>query len=95
MLTMEERKKFQKLLEMISEDDQKGPDVSNRLRDPEGRFLPNPSESQEEESHLRSIRLVKVRGSYGTYLVKDWDSVIRAIGVFCTVGAVILMTYLF
>jgi hypothetical protein len=66
------------------------------LRDEQGRFLPNPSGSRiEEELPLRSIRLVKVKGSYGTYLVKDWESYIRLVGALCTVGAIIVLTIIF
>ena len=96
MLSIDEQQKLQKLLGMISEDIQKGPDVSNRLRDQEGKFLPNPSESQEEEEfRLRSIRLVKVRGSYGTYLVRDWETVERVVGFLLMLGSIIILSRIF
>jgi hypothetical protein len=75
MLTMEEQQKLKKLLELLY--DEKGErnssiDVSGRLRDEKGRFRPS-SDRQVEESKYesgREIKLVKVKGSYGTYLVK-------------------------
>lgn len=93
MLSMGEIQKFQKVLEILSEENQKdiqtGPDVTNRLRDEKGRFLPNELQSEtKEEYHLRSIRLVKVKGTYGTYLVKDWESVERALGAIGLIGLV-------
>jgi hypothetical protein len=56
-------------------------DVTNRLRDEKGKFLPNHESNPRllirEESPLESdesnkpIKLVKVKGSYGTYKIKE------------------------
>lgn len=103
MLTWEEEKKLQRLLAMMPEEGYHSPeiprtylDVSNRLRDQQGRFLPNESQSRiKEEYPSRSIRLVKVKDSYGTYLVKDQDSFERAIGAVCYVGIIAILAIIF
>lgn len=76
MLSIEEQIKLKRILEMISEDNQKvvpnHPSVSERLRDEKGRFLPNESPSRNKEEYpSRSIKVVKVKGTYGTYVVKE------------------------
>lgn len=92
MFNAEETQKLQRLLEVLSEDNQKDVqkqklDVSNRLRDERGRLLPHESKSETRvELPLRSIRLVKVKGTYGTYLVKDWESIERAAGAISLIG---------
>ncbi|MGM7723752.1 hypothetical protein [Metabacillus sp. Hm71] len=79
MLSIEERDQLKMLLEKIQ--GQQDPakkinlDVSDRQRDSQGRFLPKESQSEiKEESRSRSdrmIKVVKVKGSYNSYLVKD------------------------
>ena len=74
MISAEERTRLIKILERLNEEEivQKKIDVSDRLRDEQGRFLPNQSESEiKEELPLRSIKLVKVKGTYGTFKVKE------------------------
>jgi hypothetical protein len=98
MLTMTEQERLIRILELLKEEQSihKGLDVSVRQRDVQGRFLPNESASRNrEESPLRSIRLVRVKGSYGTYLVKDWESYIRAIGALCVTGVIVLLAIFF
>lgn len=95
MLNREEMRRFQKVLEILSEEDPGRLDVSNRLRDDEGKFLPNPSESEEEVYPTRSIRLVKVKGTYGTYDVKDWDMIGRVVGLFVMFGVIIILMAIF
>ncbi|MED3553982.1 hypothetical protein [Cytobacillus praedii] len=97
MLSVEEQRKLLRLLAMMSEEDQEAlktsPKVENRLRDQQGRFLPNESQLKtKEEYHLRSIRLVKVKGTYGTYLVKDWESIERAIGALAVISVIAILT---
>jgi hypothetical protein len=74
MLTVEEQQKLKKILELLNEKEVRNSsiDVSGRLRDEKGRFRPS-SDRQVEESKYetgREIKLIKVKGSYGTYLVK-------------------------
>ena len=82
-------------------------DATNRLRDQRGRFLPNQKFIQrsspiQEESELKSdnsvetikIRLVKIKGTYGTYLVKkrrftDEERVILYVVAALTILAII------
>jgi hypothetical protein len=98
MQAMTEQERLIRILELLKEDQSihKGLDISDRQRDVQGRFLPNESALRtREELSLRSIRLVRVKGSYGTYLVKDWESYIRAIGALCVTGAIVLLTIFF
>lgn len=74
MLTAKEKQKLKQILELLDEKEVKTIkiDVSGRLRDEKGRFR-SKSERQEEASKYassRKIKLVKVKGSYGTYLVQ-------------------------
>jgi hypothetical protein len=74
MLTMEEQQKLKRILELLDEKEVRTSkiDVSGRLRDEKGRFRPS-SDRQVEESKYesgREIKLVKVKGTYGTYRVK-------------------------
>ncbi|WP_342047979.1 hypothetical protein [Bacillus sp. OTU530] len=90
MLTINEWVKLKGILKYISDEKsvrQKlkrrifNIDVTNRLRDEKGRFLPNRESNLrsliKEESPLESdesdkpIKLVKVKGSYGTYKIKE------------------------
>ena len=86
MLTMNERVKLKGILKYINQEKlvrQKfnrrisNIDVTNRLRDEKGRFLPNHESNQRSsikgESQLESdkpIKLVKVKDSYGTSEIK-------------------------
>ena len=91
MLSMEEKVRVLRLLAELERVEQASSiDVANRNRDSQGRF----TSEEPEELRLRSIRLVKVRGSYGTYLVKDADELVRLYGVVCLVVTVGLLAVL-
>lgn len=83
MLTKEEREILTRLL---GEDPPK-----ERTRDALGRFA---EEEKPEPYALRSIRLVRVKESYNSFDVRDWESVARAVGVVCVVAAVLLIAIL-
>lgn len=80
MLTINEKKKLKKIAELLN-DQKSNPgrrkfniDITNRLRDKKGRFLPNHESSTRKESQLnldRPIKLMKVKDSYGTYVIKE------------------------
>lgn len=73
MLSIEERRQLLLLLEEEPSLKSVGPDVSNRERDEKGRFLPDQRERKPVESRyesVREIKLIKVKGTYGTYKVK-------------------------
>ncbi|UAT29486.1 hypothetical protein K7T73_12840 [Bacillus badius] len=74
MLTVEERRQLKSLLELLDQEEQKTNkrDVSNRSRSQDGRFLPESKMPVEDlpSSSARKIKLVKVKGSFGTYLVQ-------------------------
>src|SRR5690606_1658247 len=100
MLSMEEQAKLRKILSMISEDVPEkvsnGPNVSNRLRDQQGRFLPDKLKLRnKEELPLRSIKVVKVKGTYGTYLIKDRIFDESAFHMLITLGTIAILTILF
>ena len=98
MISMNERQRLIKILELLNEEEtvQKKIDVSNRLRDEQGRFRPNQSESKtKEELPLRSIKVVKVKGTYGTYLIKEPWLTEEAIGAILTVGIIALLVMIF
>ncbi|KIL71974.1 hypothetical protein [Bacillus badius] len=73
MLTIEERRQLKNLLELLNEEEEtvNNRDVSNRSRDEKGRFLPKEELVLEESpSHsARKIKLVKMKGTYGSYFV--------------------------
>jgi hypothetical protein len=81
MLTPHETEKLRMILELLKEDSmysRKQVDVSHRSRDERGRFLPNDFNKQGElllelsdDDPPRQFKLVKVEGTYGTYIVKE------------------------
>jgi hypothetical protein len=83
MLTPYETEKLRMILEILKEDSmyhRPQIDVSHRSRDERGRFLPNDFNKQgelllelsdDEDDIPRSFKLVKVEGTYGTYVVKE------------------------
>lgn len=77
MLTIKEREDLKMIMKMMSEGEslkkKRNIDVSYRTRDIRGRFQ---SESKKKEVfNLRSIRVKKVKGTYGTYKIKTkWFS---------------------
>ena len=90
MLTPHEEEKLRLLLSMLQERDYYSRpkiDVSNRLRDERGRFLPNDinlysfgkqgellldlDDVTYEDEPPREIKLVKVDGTYGTYRIEE------------------------
>jgi hypothetical protein len=83
MLTPHETEKLRMILEILTEDqdynNRSRIDVSHRSRDEKGRFLPNDFNKQEElllelsdkDVPPREFKLVKVEGTYGTYVVKE------------------------
>ncbi|USK33165.1 hypothetical protein LIT25_21915 [Bacillus sp. F19] len=77
MLTIEEKMILGEFLEQLQDHPNirsKEIDVSHRLRDEKGRFLPNESSEIKEELPLRSDRpkkMIKIEGSYNSYLIKD------------------------
>lgn len=84
-LTYNEERKLKQLIQLLTEEESiqaKHHMIDHyavcRERDEKGRFLPNQVDDQLEstarELELRSIKLVKVRGSYGSYVVKDVKS---------------------
>jgi hypothetical protein len=98
MLSLQEQEKLKRIMELLIDQPQEVKSnihVSNRLRDQEGRFLPNQSKSPEKDWSLRSIRVIKVKGSYGTYLIKDGDSFERLVGVICLLVAIAALTIIF
>lgn len=84
MLTKEEREILTRLL---AEEEP----TKERTRDALGRFA---EEEKPEPYALRSIRLVRVKESYNSFDVRDWESVARAVGVVCVVAAVLLIAIL-
>src|SRR5216117_77875 len=94
MISMNERQRLIKILELLNEEEtvQKKVVVSNRLRDEQGRFRPNQLESKtKEELPLRSIKVVKVKGTYGTYLIKERWLNNEEKGRLMALGAIILL----
>jgi hypothetical protein len=83
MLTPHETEKLRMILEILTQDqdynNRSRIDVSHRSRDERGRFLPNDFNKQEElllelsdeDVPPREFKLVKVEGTYGTYVVKE------------------------
>jgi hypothetical protein len=83
MLTPYETEKLRMILEILQEDSmyhRPQIDVSHRTRDERGRFLPNDFNKQgellldlsdDEDDLPRRYKLVKVEGTYGTYVVKE------------------------
>ena len=98
-MSMNERQRLIKILELLNEEEeieQRKIDVSDRLRDQQGRFLPSQSESKtKEELHSRSIKLVKVKGSYGTYVVKEHWLNEEEKGRLMALGVIILLAIIF
>jgi len=83
MLTKQEELKLRLIMELLKETEEKQPD--NRLRDERGRFA-----KEEEEYPYRSereIKVVKRRGTYGTYDVKDHEPYSTTDLLICTVVA--------
>lgn len=74
-----------RIQQMLEKPELEQRDVSERIRDEKGRFLPYESPIQ-EASPSRSIRVVRKRGTYGTYDVLDADAWIRTVGAICVVG---------
>jgi hypothetical protein len=82
MMTPHEVEKLRMILEILKEDSmyhRPQIDVSHRSRDERGRFLPNDFNKQEElllelsdeDVPPREFKLVKVEGTYGTFVVKE------------------------
>jgi hypothetical protein len=84
MMTPHEVEKLRMILEILKEDpnycNRPQIDVSHRARDERGRFLPNDFNKQgelllelsdDEDDNPRRFKLVKVKGTYGTYLVRE------------------------
>jgi hypothetical protein len=82
MMTPHEVEKLRMILEILKEDSmyhRPQIDVSHRSRDERGRFLPNYFNKQEElllelsdeDVPPREFKLVKVEGTYGTFVVKE------------------------
>ncbi|KIP21148.1 hypothetical protein JV16_01642 [Anoxybacillus ayderensis] len=111
MLTPQEEEKLRLLLNMLQERDYYSRpriDVSNRLRDEKGRFLPNDSdlysfgkqgellldldEVTYEDEPPREIKLVKVDGTYGTYRVEEKMKPSDVVVLVCFV-IVLIITY--
>lgn len=93
MLSLEEQEKLRKPLSMISEEVPKGSEVSNWLRDQQGKFLLNESKSEiREELPSRSIKVVKVKGTYGTYLIKERVFEMAAFHMLITIGTIAFIT---
>jgi hypothetical protein len=97
MLSVHEQDQLKKLLQIIETEETERKniqsDVSRRLRDEKGRFLPNELRLQtKEELPSKSDRLVKIeklKGSYNSYLIKDrWftDGEIDALIVLGIIG---------
>jgi hypothetical protein len=107
MLTPQEEERIRFLLETIYQDQlynrmyyRPRIDVSHRLRDEKGRFLPNDINQYtfgrqgellldlsdiDEDEPPREIKLVKVEGTYGTYIVKEKMKVSDVITLVCLV----------
>jgi hypothetical protein len=81
MMTPHEVEKLRMILEILKEDSmyhRPQIDVSHRSRDEKGRFLPNDFNKQGElllelsdDDFPREIKIVKIKGTYGTYEVKE------------------------
>lgn len=93
MLTLEERRQLALMLQedTISNTEKKRRSEEwERERDEKGRFLPKQKERKQVESRYescREIKLVKVKGSYGTFKVKtkmlstgEWTYLIFFVG---------------
>ncbi|WP_307440737.1 hypothetical protein [Bacillus sp. V2I10] len=100
MLTFEQQMKLKELLNQLQDHPNaksKEIDVSHRLRDEKGRFLPNESSEIKEElpSRLdRPRKVIKIQGSYNSYLIKDqWftDGEIDALIVFGILGVLAII----
>lgn len=94
MLTIEEQEKLKMILQLMDSSSAKKKvsrniDVSERTRDDQGRFA-----MEEEESpsgSVREIRVVKVKGTYGTYLVQTkstWQDKLYISIILCILFAI-------
>lgn len=112
MLTPHEEEKLRLLLSMLQEHSHNNMhrsriDVSNRLRDERGRFLPNDSDLYsfgkqgellldlsdiDEDEPPREIKLVKVDGTYGTYRIEEKMKPSDVVALVCFV-IVLLIAY--
>jgi hypothetical protein len=76
MLTLQEKQIIRALAQALQEEQRVNLAFHERLRDENGRFLPKdqleelPSELDEEYEE-RNFKLVKIKGSYGSYEVKE------------------------
>jgi hypothetical protein len=93
MTSIEERRQLLRIMDLLEEDTgtTSNIDVSNRSRDVKGRFLPERKKEESRSPSVRNIRLVKVRGSYGTFKVKTkWFSNEEKIHLYLVIGFIVL-----
>ncbi len=114
MLTPHEEEKLRLLLNMLQDHDYYNRmyrpqiDVSNRLRDERGRFLPNNADQYafgkqgellldlsdiDEDEPPREIKLVKVEGTYGTYRVEEKMKPSDVVALVCFVIILIIVYF--
>jgi hypothetical protein len=96
MMTIEERRQLQRLMELMKEEQEKTSniDVSNRQRDNKGRFAKEKVGESPSES-VREIKLVKIKGSYGSFFVQTQWLSDRDKDILAAVGVIVLMAILF
>jgi hypothetical protein len=80
------------MMDEIEQDDYRP--WEHRERDEQGRFLPDPYELQSEEPSTRLIRIVRQKGSYNSYDVKDGLGFIRMVGAISVVCIMVLMYFI-
>jgi hypothetical protein len=93
---MDQRKmrRMMAIMEMMDEMEDDYQPWENRLRDEQGRFLPDPEfEPLSEEPSTRLIRIVRQKGTYNSYDVKDGLGFMRMLGAIGVVCIMVLMYF--
>lgn len=99
MMTQQEKQKFQLLMELLDMEMEtyRKIDVSERSRDQYGRFQEE-SKPKTVESKLesdRKFKVVKVKGTYGTYLIKDRIFDANDVDILWIGGLLLVLTLVF
>jgi hypothetical protein len=98
MLTIQEQEKMKKILEVLNEEQslKRKRRISERSRDEQGKFLPESPTRVESKSYSdRLIKVVKAKGSYNTYLIKERLLTDSEKDILAAIGVIILFAIIF
>jgi hypothetical protein len=95
VLSMEERRQLERIAILLREEPISSHKKKPRSRDDQGRYLPEPkpeeSKSASVKPSVREIKLVRIKGSYGSFKVKTrWLTKSEKAHLYFFIGLIVL-----